>query len=372
MTLTQAQRLQTSEYKIHPSNASKSSGTVAETDVFNSENDDDSNHEILEESNDDEEVEVSDNKMKENKNGPFRLNKKHRQIVEQTFSSMKKERMWRLSTGKYVEEELFELGKKLELEHAVHSFILDVDDVIIRRHFNKAELDEIDYAPGPQEPELSDEIIEILHLHVIDKDIHVLQQYVTGSHMHIMDDVSMNAIFEQAFGDLKAISIVSSQGERIKATKTLKDMLIKLMEKVDWDIERCSKIQTVGMIHAGMMIMTIYMDNPKGYICRVRHGETMEVPDSAENFSSILEILASVLNMKTVVRKTMKVVQVKKQTKSFKKAGFRKRPLEENQHRLSLCLPTPKKAKVCTEANVERSYPSSVCPESPHSELPLI
>jgi hypothetical protein len=47
-----------------------------------------------------------------------------------------------------------------------------------------------------------------------------------------------------------------------------------------------------------MIIMTIYMDNPKGYICRVRHGEPMEVPDEEENFSSILEILASVLNMK--------------------------------------------------------------------------
>jgi len=32
---------------------------------------------------------------------------------------MKRERMWRLSTGKYVEEELFELGKKLIFEQSV-------------------------------------------------------------------------------------------------------------------------------------------------------------------------------------------------------------------------------------------------------------
>jgi hypothetical protein len=40
--------------------------------------------------------------------------------------------------------------------------------------------------------------------------------------------------------------------EKLKLLKTLKDMLIKLMDKVDWDVEMCSKIQTVGMIHAGM------------------------------------------------------------------------------------------------------------------------
>ncbi|CAG8544441.1 11597_t:CDS:2 [Ambispora leptoticha] len=114
------------------------------------------------------------------KTGPFPLTEEHRQIIEQTFNGMKKERMWRLSTGKYVEEELFELGKKLKFEHAVHSFILDVDDGIINQHFNEAELDEIDYAPGPQVPELSEEITGflnkfvdkvILHLYVTDKDI---------------------------------------------------------------------------------------------------------------------------------------------------------------------------------------------------------
>jgi hypothetical protein len=40
---------------------------------------------------------------------------------------------------------------------------VDVDDVIIRQHFDKTELDEIDDAPDPQVPELSDEIVEFLN-----------------------------------------------------------------------------------------------------------------------------------------------------------------------------------------------------------------
>ncbi|PKK61452.1 hypothetical protein RhiirC2_856244 [Rhizophagus irregularis] len=80
---------------------------------------------------DEEEVmETTDNK----KNRPFRLSEEHQQIVEQ----------------------------KLEFEHAVHSFIVDVNDVIIKQHFSKTELDEIDNAPGSQIPELLDKIVEFL------------------------------------------------------------------------------------------------------------------------------------------------------------------------------------------------------------------
>ena len=40
----------------------------------------------------------------------------------------------------------------------------------------------------------------------------------------------------------------------LKLPKTLKDMLVKLMEKAGWDEESHAKIQTVGMIHAGMSL----------------------------------------------------------------------------------------------------------------------
>ncbi|CAG8657467.1 11127_t:CDS:2, partial [Paraglomus occultum] len=69
-----------------------------------------------------------------------------------------------------------------------------------------------------------------------------------------------------------------------------------------------------------------------------------------------------------VVQEIIKTVQAKKQTvKSFKRAGFRKRPRDKNEHRISPCLSTPKKkkAKVCAKAYTEKSNPSSPCPGSP-------
>ncbi|PKY42473.1 hypothetical protein RhiirA4_417498 [Rhizophagus irregularis] len=57
---------------------------------------------------------------------------------------------------------------------------------------------------------------------------------------------------------------------------------------------------TVLKMGKRMMIMMIYINNLKGYICRVQSSKPMEVLDKEENFSFILKILASVLNMKKI------------------------------------------------------------------------
>ncbi|RUP50053.1 hypothetical protein BC936DRAFT_140544 [Jimgerdemannia flammicorona] len=91
----------------------------------------------------------------------------------------------------------------------------------------------------------------------------------------------------------------------LKLPKILKDMLMKLMRKAEWDPVNCAKIQTFGIIHAGeyfivsgLIMMTIYMDRPCGFVYRVQRGEIMEIPDSDEKFPSVLEILATVLRIK--------------------------------------------------------------------------
>lgn len=48
----------------------------------------------------------------------------------------------------------------------------------------------------------------------------------------------------------------------------------------------------------GLMMTLVYADNPKGYVCRYRRCDTLQVPDTIEKFDSILTILASILNAK--------------------------------------------------------------------------
>lgn len=72
-----------------------------------------------------------------------------------------------------------------------------------------------------------------------------------------------------------------------------------------------------------------------------------------------------------MVQETIKAVRSNKKidAESFKGAGFRKRPLDENKRQISPCLSTPKKVKVCAETYTKKSYPTSPCPGSPLSEL---
>ncbi|RIB03047.1 hypothetical protein C2G38_822383 [Gigaspora rosea] len=76
---------------------------------------------------------------------------------------MDKQCMWKLSTGRFVIKELYKLEQELEFEHAIHSFIIDIDDELISSHFNDTELDEIDCAAGPHVPDLPDQITEFLY-----------------------------------------------------------------------------------------------------------------------------------------------------------------------------------------------------------------
>ncbi|CAB4427528.1 unnamed protein product [Rhizophagus irregularis] len=329
------------------------------------------NHEMLEEAIDDQEVKKEINNkvevVKENKKGPFRMSEENREEIAKAYRAMDTEYMWKLSSGRIVEEELFELGNDLEFEHAIHSFILDVEDELIMEHFTEEELEEISSAPIPEVPELSDKVNDFLCKFLGKINLNEIRQIIKESIFgddynrekhHDVDYICLalyslvreiengnlkdtnlenwynchvwNVIFDQAFGDIKAVAIV--RGESI--------------------------------IHRGLTMIMVYVDNPKGYICRFRRCDLMEVPDTVEKFDSVLTILASVLNAKSVVQQTIKVVQTGQTTKSFKSAGLRKRSRDENQHQLSACMSTPKKAKVYDKMNITRSYPASPCPES--------
>ncbi|CAG8754318.1 26524_t:CDS:2, partial [Gigaspora margarita] len=379
------------------------------------------------------------------KNSEIPLQEKQRKEINDSFNLMDKNKMWKLSSGRYVEEELYELGKKLDYEHAIHSFILDVEDEVVLNHFTEKEMVEIDQVPGPAVPELSENVIDCLSkfagktdLHEIGKilkevafddkyniknnhdvdyiifAIHALIREIESGKLYNNNIESWfnihiwNFVFDQAFGNVKTISVVRGESSGIassirkninrkmgtnrrmgrrgdwilrstgksdndefgvgeaghswkdkystkflkesgtKLPKNLKDIIMKLMEKVKWNPTKYNEIQTVGIVHAGLIMVMLYLDNPKGYICRIRRSELMEVPDTPEKFPSILIILASVLNLKSRVLETMKVVMNSKENqdrRTFIDAGLKKRKYDYEPHRLTICTTTPEKKK---------------------------
>ncbi|RIA96714.1 hypothetical protein C1645_358445 [Glomus cerebriforme] len=355
---------------------------------------------------------------------------------------MKRENMWKLKSGRFVEEELYKLSLDLKFEHASHSFIVDVDDEAIKQHFNEDECLEIYDASGPEVPQLSQEIIEYLARFTdkrslkevrktinepderfdakYDKDIYHDLDYIRFALYALVREIDndnfkdqnleawfnchvWNAIVDQGISDLNGISVVRGEstslanadrknaqrimperrkmGHRgdliirkvgngkndeygigeggklwidnheskflkessIKTPKVLKDMLLKLMNKVD---DNNIKLQTVGIIHSGLMMTILRLDNPFGYVCRIRRGESMQVPDDEKIFPDVLILLAAVLNLKAIVKKTAETVQSKSVpvTETFLKAGMQRR--SRNNYTIPQCIKTPKKLKI--------------------------
>ncbi|CAJ0924625.1 8123_t:CDS:2 [Entrophospora sp. SA101] len=107
---------------------------------------------------------------------------------------------------------------------------------------------------------------------------------------------------------------------KLKLPKILKNMLVKLMKKANWNKSQTKQMQTIGIIHAGLLMMVLYIDNPNGYICRLNQSEMMEILDN-EDLSSVLLVLAAVLNLKSSVEETIKAAQNKTKP-TFEKAGM--------------------------------------------------
>ncbi|CAG8463353.1 12236_t:CDS:2 [Acaulospora colombiana] len=205
--------------------------------------------------------------------------------------------MWKLSSGRIVEKELLKLGNDLVFEHAIHSFILDVEDELIMEHFTEKELEEIEGTTIPVVPDISDEIDNFLSKFLGKTNLNEIRQIIKESKFGESTSVPM--------ATRKNKKVKRKPGERRKIGRR-GDWTLRAVgngnkdefgagERINWDKDARKNIQTIGIIHEGLMMSLVYADNPKGYVCRFRRSNHMEVPDTAEKFDSILSILASVL-----------------------------------------------------------------------------
>ncbi|KAF7724427.1 hypothetical protein EC973_001091 [Apophysomyces ossiformis] len=77
---------------------------------------------------------------------------------EEAYKAMDDARKWRLSTGKVVEDAVYEFGRRCTEEHLSHSFVIDISDpsYITSGTFSQLEMDEIGQTnpkPTPEMPE---------------------------------------------------------------------------------------------------------------------------------------------------------------------------------------------------------------------------
>ncbi|CAI2189530.1 9638_t:CDS:10 [Funneliformis geosporum] len=68
---------------------------------------------------------------------------KDKDLFKQRFEALGNSRKWKLKSGRFVEDVLYELGMQCRYHNLVHSFIIDTEDIFIKNEFSKEELSEI-------------------------------------------------------------------------------------------------------------------------------------------------------------------------------------------------------------------------------------
>jgi hypothetical protein len=93
---------------------------------------------------------------------------------DKSFRSFDDSQKWKLSTGEYVEDILHKYFIAHEQEHSAHSWVIDIDDPVIKKIFAPGQLDEI-YKHAPELPEKDEVLAEYLKRFIsIRKIFHLL------------------------------------------------------------------------------------------------------------------------------------------------------------------------------------------------------
>ncbi|CAG8467279.1 22430_t:CDS:2, partial [Racocetra persica] len=98
-------------------------------------------------------------------------------------------------------------------------------------------------------------------------------------------------------------------GDGLKLGKTIHDMLVCLARKVKFDDKKLRKLQVVGLLHSGLMLQTVRMSNPKGFISLLKREELYEVPTSVSRLRDLIMLLCDVWKAKKMVTDCMNIVK---------------------------------------------------------------
>ncbi|GES83206.1 hypothetical protein GLOIN_2v1741550 [Rhizophagus clarus] len=86
----------------------------------------------------------------------------------------------------------------------------------------------------------------------------------------------------------------------------------KSYEAVGMEENKIRKLQSIGFIHSGLMILLLRLDSPAGYTCRITRTKMLEIPSQIMQFGSkILPIIVLAWKAKMIVKDTIEFVEQK-------------------------------------------------------------
>ncbi|KAI9497685.1 hypothetical protein BDB00DRAFT_784606 [Zychaea mexicana] len=108
-------------------------------------------------------------------------------------------------------------------------------------------------------------------------------------------------VAENGFVDESSVGEKELHETFMNLPKTLKDIMLKLIAKVEHDEESVRLLRVVGMVHAYLHMKTYVMDVPDGYMCCIREIKQQQSPETLIDFyKTYIPYLEAVLKIKWI------------------------------------------------------------------------
>ncbi|CAG8627245.1 12683_t:CDS:10 [Rhizophagus irregularis] len=210
---------------------------------------------------------------------------------DKTYLKMNDSDKWILSTGKIVEDALYNF---------------DPNDKIYTNEevFTEIELDEIRKYKLKPIPQMPQDLLTYLNSFRVTEDLGMLMDWKpqgqsnrTGSAIVKMKRKIMGRCNN-------GTKLLHERG--IKAPKMMKDMFYSLCEAVGMEEKKIRKLQSIGFIHSGLMMLLLRLDSPASYTCRITRTQMLEIPSQIIQFGSkVLPIIVLAWKAKMIVKGTI-------------------------------------------------------------------
>ncbi|GBC24950.2 hypothetical protein GLOIN_2v1501336 [Rhizophagus irregularis DAOM 181602=DAOM 197198] len=80
----------------------------------------------------------------------------------------------------------------------------------------------------------------------------------------------------------------------------------KSFEAVGMEEKKIRKLQSIGFIHSGLMMLLLRLDSPASYTCRITRTQMLEIPSQIIQFGSkVLPIIVLAWKAKMIVKGTI-------------------------------------------------------------------
>ncbi|CAI2165885.1 18039_t:CDS:10 [Funneliformis geosporum] len=318
------------------------------------------------------------------------------------YQKMDNDKKWELTTGKIVEDGLYEFWMKCKYEHLSHSFIVDPNDhnYIVENVFTLEELNEIKEYKYKKLPDMPIDLLKYLNSFrkyntqdlrklvletqswdmPFNRDTHfdfdwirnsiynLLREYeaknLEKGHLELWYLIHIWCFIDRCFESIDGVEAVRQENKKKYESKTfcncinkakdygrradflichisteyacsevgkifdgengtkllkergkktpkmMKDIFDNLCIAMGMKEEKIRRLQSIGFVHANLMVALLRLDSPEGYICRVSRTKMFGIPAKVDEFGfKAIHVIMLAWKAKMVVRNMIDLVK---------------------------------------------------------------